>query len=170
MWKKMISFVALLGLCGCERPWVYNPLSFECIASPVIVLAPKWKVHDLEILQQRLDFYAIPLAQDSDRATFEIVCDPIVNDSFDNYADTVAKTVYRNYHSSMHVLITRLQTKEVVLDTTLHSVQTLKDNPHVYQDSQIAQANVIWSQQLDLFDKLAMELKGLCEFIPSGTE
>ncbi len=170
MWRKAFQFILFVGLIGCERPWVYNPLSFECIAVPILLSAPDWSVHQQEVLEQRLTFYDIPLETHSDHAVFEILCDPIIHYSFDSYADYVKKTLYRNYHSSLHVVVTRLQTQEIVLDTTIYAVQTLKDSPHVYQDSQIAQANVYWTQQLELFDKLAMELKSLCEFTPFGTK
>ena len=169
MWRRTVMKIAVLVLAGCERPWIYNPLSFECIATPIMVHAPQWSEHDVEVFEKRMEYYSIPLSSQLDMASFEIVLDPIDHQSFDHYVDTVAKSFYRNYHSSVHVVATRLQTKEVILDKTFHAVQTLKDNPHVYQDSQIAQANVLWAQQIILFDKIALELKTLCELTLSGT-
>ncbi len=169
MWRKTMMQIAILVFAGCENSLIYNPLSFECIATPIVVFAPQWSEHDVDIFEKRMELYSIPLVSQLDAASFQIFLDPIEHQSFEHYADTIAKSFYRNYHSSLHMVAMRIETQEVLLDKTFHAVQTLKDDPHVYQESQIAQANVQWTQQMILFDKMAMELKTLCEPIPSGT-
>jgi hypothetical protein len=154
-------FIFLTGCIGLNEP-----LTFEDKTQPVYIEHNTLSAADYDQIKAVLSAKGVRLTDIHDFNSYKLTINSLRHQSRDLYDDPSSYNLYLTVTSFVDATLYDRQKEEILWNHEFKNQQSFKPSVHFYSDQQWARAELIWNQQLNLFNQLADQILETCKKEP----